>query len=258
VSALLALPLALLMGGSPKATAAAPRPPAPPIHAGCEGASPSLAAWCASLAARPRLPPTTEADRQALREVFERPELRRARADPAGFRRLLASLWGRVLELLGTAEAERFAGVGRLVFILAGLAAAVAGLAAVRRRRTGSTPFRAGPAPELAPLPAPDVSAALAEGALARGDLTGAVRHAFLSALGALEEAGKLPRDRTLTNRELTGRLAAAGAALAEEFGALGRLFDGAVYGGASVGDSEARSSLAAAARIRERSGGAR
>jgi hypothetical protein len=246
MSPLLAFSIALLVGAAPSGC------PEPTTE------NAASAAWCAALAARPRLALPTPADRQALRQVFERPELRRARADTAGLRRLLLGLWGRVMELLGTAEAERFAGVGRLVFILAGLATAVAGLAALRRRRAGTTPFRAEPAPATAPLPAPDVSAALAEGALARGDLTGAVRHAFLSALGALEDAGKLPRDRTLTNRELTDRLATASAQLAGEFGALGRIFDGAVYGGASVGDPEARSSLAAAARIRERSGGAR
>lgn len=244
MSPLLALPLALAL-----ALAAVP--------AGCpepSAASAPLAGWCASLAARPRLPLPTRADRAALRAVYERPELRRARADTAGFRRLLSGLWGRLLELLGSTEAERYASVGRTAFLVAGLAAAAAGLAALRRRRPAGPRARAGAEAERATLPPPDRSAALAAAALAAGNPTGAVRHAFLSALAALELGGLLPRDRTLTNRELAGRL--AGGALAAEFDALGRLFDGAVYGGAPVGEEQARAGLAAAGRLRAAAGG--
>lgn len=247
MSALLALRLALALGAAP---AGCPEPSA-------EAAL--LAEYCADVAARPRLPPPTLEERRALRTVFERPELRRARTDTAGFRRLLLGLWGRVMELLGTAQAERFASVGRLVFILAGMAAALAALAALRRRRHVAVSRQVEESPALGRLPPPDRSAALADVALARGDLAGAIRHAFLSALAALEERGWVPRDRTLTNRELSGRLSPAGAPLAEEFRALGRLVDGVVYGAASPLEPEARSGLAVAARIRAlaRTGGA-
>jgi hypothetical protein len=213
-----------------------------------------LAGQCA-VAARPRLPLPSLADRQALREIYDRPELRRARVDTAGFRRLLSGLWARILELLGAAEAERYASVGRMVFILAGIAAGLAGLAALRRRRARETAAPAGPGPAIGRLPLPDRSAALAEAALARGELTDAVRHAFLSALAALEASGRLPRERSLTNGELAARLGGAGSPLADEFGRLVRLFDGTVYGGAPLGEPAARDGLAAAARIRERAG---
>jgi hypothetical protein len=216
-----------------------------------------LAGQCAA-AARPRLPLPSLADRQALREIYERPELRRARVDTAGFRRLLTGLWARLVELLGATEAERYASLGRMVFIVAGLAAALAGAAALRRRRARSH-LEPAPVPEAkGQLPPPDRSAALAETALARGDLAGAVRHAFLSALAALEDARWLPRERSLTNGELASRLPLREPPLAEDFSRLGALFDGAIYGGGPVGEQDARAGLAAAARIRERTAGPR
>ena len=222
--------------------------------AGCAEPSPETApldAWCTTLAARPRLPFPSAEDRRTLRAVYERPELRRARADTAGFRRMLAGLWARVLELLGSAEAERYAAVGRVTFVAAGLTALVAALAALRRRRATAGAVRTREEASTGRPLTPDRSAALADAALARGDLPEAVRLAFLSALAALEAAGRLPRDRTLTNTELSARLAGAGAGVADEFGALGRTFDGAIYGGRRVDAPLVRESLARARRIR-------
>lgn len=233
------LPLALALG------AAAPPPPA-----SCRAdLAPPSAAWCRTLAARPRLPLPSVADRAALAEVYARPELRRARLDPAALRGLLAGLWGRILESLGTPEAERWAGLGRAVFIAAGLVAGLAALAAARRRRRALRTPSAAPGTDLAPLPPPDRSEALAREALARGDPGAAVRHAFLAALSALERAGGVPRDRTLTNGELAARLA-GGRAPAADFAALGRLFDRVVYGGLAVDLGEAREGVERAVRI--------
>lgn len=191
-----------------------------------------------------------------LESVYARAEHRRARADPAALRRTLAGLWARILDRLGSAEAERYASVGRAAFVAAAVAAGAAGLAAARRRRRGAPAGRPRAAGIVrAPLPAPDRSAALAEEALARGDLRGAVRHAFLSALSALEAAARLPRERSLTNRELAARLHAVAAPLAAPFATLARTFDGAVYGGLPVGEKEARESLELARRIRAGSG---
>jgi hypothetical protein len=169
---------------------------------------------------------------------------------------MLAGLWARILDRLGSTEAGRYASVGRAAFIAAAVAAAAAGLAAARRRRRGAAGARPRTAGvERAPLPAPDRSGALAEEALARGDLRAAVRHAFLSALAALEAAARLPRDRSLTNRELAARLHGVAAPLAAPFATLARTFDGAVYGGLPVGAPEARESLELARRIRAGSG---
>jgi hypothetical protein len=226
---------------------------------GCAEALPAAAAWCAELAARPALPGATASDRAALRAIFERPEFRRARADVAGLRRRLLGMWQRLMELLGTAEAERYASVGRMAFLLAGVAAGAAALASLRRRRRAqrAPTIPAEPAAIALPPP-PDRSASLAAEAFARGDLAGAIRHAFLSALGSLEEAGRLPRDRTLTNRELALRLSPPDAPLSEELGTLGRLVDAVVYGGATPDPDRTRHGLEAAARIRALARGAR
>jgi hypothetical protein len=247
VTTLLALPLAAALAATPA-----------DLPASCREAAARaepLGAWCATVAALPRLPVATAADREALRQVYARPELRRARADTAGFRRLLAGLWGRIVALLGTTEAERYASVGRTVFLASAMVAALAALGALRRRRGARAARPAAAGPVEAALPPPDRSAAAAEAALARGDLAGAVRSAFLSALAALEEAGRLPRDRTLTNRELASRLA-ADAPVARDFGALGRAFDDAIYGGAPVDAPSARASVELARRIRAGGGG--
>jgi hypothetical protein len=227
---------------------------------GCRAAvesSERLGAWCATLAARPRLPLPSAADRRALLEVLDRPELRRARADPSGLRRLLLGYWARFLELLGSAEAERYASVGRLTFIVAGATALLAAAAAAkRRRRRLRGPTDEADAEPRASLRPADRSAWLAEVALARGDLAGAVRYALLAAVAALEGAGRLPRDRSLTNRELATRLGpSTGDPDAEDFSALAALFDRMAYGGASVGELDARDGLARALRIGRRVG---
>lgn len=243
MSALLALPLALALAAAPEGC------PEPAAETG------PLAAWCATVAARPRLALPSAEDRRTLREVLERPELRRARADTAGFRRMIARLWARAMELLGSAEAERYAAVGRIVFVAAGVTALLAALAALRRRRAQDRASRTQDEPVPGRVPPPDWSAALAETAFARGDLREAVRHAFLSALAALEAAGRLPRDRTLTNGELAARLSGGGGSVSAEFGALGRTFDRTVYGSSRLDESIARESLAQALRIRSSAG---
>ncbi|HSM91424.1 MAG TPA: DUF4129 domain-containing protein [Anaeromyxobacteraceae bacterium] len=242
---LLAVPLAVALGAAPPSCAPSP----------ADGA---LGGWCAALSARPRLPLPSPADRDALLAVFDRPELRRARADTGALRRWLAALWAGLLELLGSAEAERYASVGRIAFVGAGVAALFGALAALRRRRGAGAPEEApAPPPVAGRLLAPDSSAELADAALARGDLSAAVRHAFLSALAALEGAGRLPRDRALTNAELSSRLP-AGDGDAGDFAALARDFDGAVYGGRPLDEPRVRERIAAARRIRLAHGGAR
>jgi hypothetical protein len=161
-----------------------------------------------------------------------------------------------MLDLLGSAEAERYASVGRTVFVLAVLSTAVAALAAARRRRGPGPDQTVAEGRALAPLPAPDRSAELAEAALARGDPTGAVRHAFLATLAALEDSGRLPRDRALTNRELATRIGGAAGELAGEFVALARTFDGAIYGQQPIAPTVARDAVATALRIRAALGG--
>lgn len=239
-----ALPLALALVAAPDAT-----------RAPCADVAGPARDWCEEVAPRPRLPLPSPGDRAALREVYARPELSRARADPAALRRLVARLWFRLVDLLGSAEAERYASVGRTVFILAVVATGLAAFAAARRRRFQARVAPASPERERAPLPPPDRSAELAQGALARGDGPAAVRLAFLSALAALEESGRLPRDRTQTNGELAMRLGAAGA-LDREFGALGRTFDGVLYGRATVSAQQARDAVESAHRIRAALGG--
>ncbi len=143
MSALLALPLALALAAAPEGC------PEPAAETG------PLAAWCATVAARPRLALPSAEDRRTLREVLERPELRRARADTAGFRRMIARLWARAMELLGSAEAERYAAVGRIVFVAAGVTALLAALAALPpaqgARSRQPDPGRAGARPRPSP-----------------------------------------------------------------------------------------------------------
>lgn len=223
----------------------------------------TLERHCA-LAAELPLPGATPADRAALDTVLARPEFSRARVDTAALRRLLLGLWAEVLDLLGTREAERWAGLGRALFALAAAAAVAMGVAALRRRRRGLRPAAAAVRPEV-PAP-PDASAASAHAALSRGDAPAAVRHALLAALGALEEARWLPRGRALTNAEAAAALAraeptsspsAAGqatpraaAAASGEFRELASTFDRAVYGGRPVGLGDARVAVERAGRI--------
>lgn len=208
-----------------------------------------LARHCALAAERPAGTALRPGDRLVLDQILARPEFRRARADPGALGRWLADLWRRVLELLGTEEAGRYATGGRTAFFAAVALALAAGLAwAVRRRRAGE-PGQRRPVPAAATaLPPPDRSEALARAALAAGRQAEAVRHAFLALLGTLERQGRLPRGRALTNRELAGHLAAAGprlpGALAPGFAELALRFDRTVYGGAPVSAGEAAAYL--------------
>lgn len=208
----------------------------------------ALERHCA-LAAAPRLPAATEADRAALEAVLARPEFRRARLDPAALRRTLLAAWAAVLDLLGSTEAERYASLGRAVLLGAAAAALLVAAAGLRRRARRDREAEA-PSPAGSRLPLPDASAARAEAALARDDRRQAVRLAFLAALAALEEAGRLPRGRALTNAEMVRRLGAGTAPLAGELSLLARTFDRAVYGARPVEREEAVSSLARARRI--------
>jgi hypothetical protein len=169
----------------------------------------ALARHCA-LAAAPAAPEASAADRAALAEILARPELAGARGDPYALRRALVRLWDWIVDLLGTEEAERYASLGRALFLGVAAAAVLLAAAALRRRRRGRT-AGAGPVPDAAaPGVRPDggESAALAEEALRRGETRAAVRLGLLAALAALERAGRIPRGRALTNGEVVAAAA--------------------------------------------------
>jgi hypothetical protein len=223
----------------------------------------ALARHCA-LASLPAVPAASAADRAALSEVLARPELAQARSDPYALRRALLRLWDRIVELLGTEEAERYASLGRALFLVVAAAALVLVLAGLRRRsRERGT--RAREAAHLArAVPEADESAARAEEALGGGDGRGAVRYALLAALGALERAGAVPRGRALTNEEVVAMATStstsegappATAAIASDLGALAGTFDRAVYGGLPVAPEEARAAVERARRIARSAG---
>jgi hypothetical protein len=204
----------------------------------------ALARHCA-LAASPAAPLASPADRAALDEVLARPELARTRTDPWALARALDRLWEWLVELLGTEEAERYASVGRALFVGAAVAAAVlAGTALRRRALRGRRAEAARSEPHGGRALPPDASAARAEAALARGEWREAVRLALLAALGALERAGRVPRGRTLTNDELVA------AVRSDDLSALARAFDRAVYGGLPVAADDARAVVARARRV--------
>jgi hypothetical protein len=202
----------------------------------------ALARHCA-LANLPAAPEASAADRAALTEILARPELAQARSDPYALWRALLRLWDRIVELLGTEEAERYASLGRALFLGVAAAALVLVLAGLRRRsrERGTAARPAGPARAL---PEADESAARAEEALRSGDGRGAVRYALLAALGALERAGAVPRGRTLTNDEVVAIATSA------DLAALAGAFDRAVYGGMPVAPEEARTAVERARRI--------
>ncbi len=181
----------------------------------------------------------------AGRGILERPEFRRARADPEPLRRLLRSLWARLLALLETGEAQAFAGFGRALFLAAAATAALLWVWALRRGRAAPRPR----ALALAVVAGPQAEAGLDEArrAAARGDGSAAVRLAFLSALAALERDGAVPPGRAFTNGELVALLARRGASGSASLAALARLFDRAVYGGRPAGAAEAAAALEAA-----------
>jgi hypothetical protein len=200
-------------------------------------------------------------DRARLAEILARPEFGRARADTGVLARWIASLWRRLVDLLSSVEAGRWAAGGRSAFFAA-LALALGGtLLWLRRRVDGrhAPASRPPTGPAARPLPAPDEGDAAAEEALRRGEAAEALRQAFLGLLAALERAGQIPLGRSLTNREIAARLAtststttttanpnptAAPTQLALGFADLAARFDRAVYGRAAVAAGEARACL--------------
>jgi hypothetical protein len=185
----------------------------------------------------------TEADRAALAEVLARPEFKDRALDATALRRLLDDLWDRLLEALGTAEAERYASMGRAVFLAAVAAAALLAWRALRRRaRRRAVAGTSGPPRAVAALrpapPGPDAAAA----ALARGDLAAAVRLAYAAAAAAL--GARTPVGEALTGPELAARAGDDG------FGALARLHDRTVFGRRPVSAPEARHAVEVARRL--------
>ncbi len=216
----------------------------------------SLERHCA-LAAAPVPGGASAADRAALAEILARPEFARRTADPEALRRRLLRLWADLLELLGTSEAERYASTGRMIFLGAVAAALLLLLVAARRRRSAAAARAGGIAAEAAARPgARDATADDAAQALARGDAREAVRRAFLSALAALERAGRVQGGRTLTNGEIVAAVEGGAtststpAPLAAEVAALARAFDRAIYGGLPVPPGDARAAVDRARRV--------
>lgn len=193
-----------------------------------------LARHCALAAERPAGAALRPGDRRALDEILARPEFQGARSGSGALSRWLLDLWQRILDLLGTEKAGRYAVGGRTAFFAAVALAALAGLAwAVRRRRAGRA--ERPPVPEAASrLPAPEESDEQALAAFGPRHLF--ERRGFLRVLRRLELKGWIPRGRALTNQELARHLAAqAGppAVLAPDFADLAARFDLAIYGGA-------------------------
>lgn len=208
----------------------------------------------------------TPDDRARLERILERPEFRSPRPAAFALGRWLARIWEDILELLGTAEAGRYAAGGRNVFFALLAAGIVVALHLVlRRRATRRRPRAPGrSAPATHRLPDPGESDSRAVAALQGGDATEAVRLAFLGLLGSLERSGRIPGGRALTNRELADWLAAtsiAGASststttpaatstppsrptsgsLALAFSDLARTFDRVIYGMAPLELSDA------------------
>jgi hypothetical protein len=193
----------------------AARTPEGPARAAAAFAA-ALSRHCA-LAALPRSPDPSAADRERLGEILARPELSRSRGDPWAVRRALLALWARLLDALGSAEAERYASFGRALFLGVAVAAVVLAAAALRRRVGDGLRPAARPGDGVhGGAAVDDGSAARAEEALLRGDGREAVRWAFLGALGAMERAGWVPGGRALTNAEV---VAIAGTAIPTQAG---------------------------------------
>lgn len=189
----------------------------------------------------------SQADRAALAEVLADPEFQAQRWSGEQLRRWLAGWWERLTELLGTSEAERWAGLGRAVFLAAALVALLLLWRAVRlRQRRASGVAVAGPGGPAAVRPwrARGVAVAEAEQALAAGDAVEAVRLAFLAAAGALQRRLRTEAVDALTGTELAGRVADQG------FGRLARLHERTVFGRRPVSREEAEAALAVAARL--------
>jgi hypothetical protein len=223
---------------------------------------------CQLLAQRP-IAGASAADRSRLGDILARPEFRGSRPATFALGRWLAKIWDDILELLGTAEAGRYAAGGRNVFFGLLATGVLAALFLVLRRRAATRRRGApGPAePGTHRLPDPAESDSRASAALHAGDATEAVRQAFLGLLGALERGRRVPAGRALTNRELAAWLASPATAtttptatttatevpvpptvppseLALAFAALARTFDRAVYGMAPPALAEAEGYL--------------
>jgi hypothetical protein len=184
----------------------------------------------------------SEADRAALAEVLAAPEFQAGRWRGDALRQWLAGWWERLTALLGTSEAERWAGLGRAVFLATVVVAGLLLWRAARRRgraRSAAPRPRSGPA---APGRPAGVPIAEAERALAAGDGPAAVRLAFLAAVRVV--GGRLAAPDGLTGRELAGRVADAG------FSRLAWLHERTVFGRRPVTSEEAAEALAAAARL--------
>jgi hypothetical protein len=212
----------------------------------------ALARHCA-LSALPAGAGATDADHEALREILRGPEFRRASADPRALRELLLGLWARLLELLSSSTAGRYAEVGRALFLGAAAIAAILAAGALRRRRAAvgardpsAEPPGAGAVPDD-----PEAAARRGEAALACGDAREAVREALLCAIGALERGGSIPRGRALTNQELVEVVGG------RDLSFLTTLFDRAVYGARPIPLPDARAAVERARRIAARVGGA-
>ena len=193
-------------------------------------------------------PLASAADRAALAEVLASPEFQAQRWRGDAVRRWLAELWERLTALLGTSEAERWAELGRAVFLIAAAVALLLIWRAARQRRVTAArrgDARPGVVAPVAPRRRPIASVADAERALASGDAPSAVRLAFLAAAGALaRRLGVTAAADVLTGAELAGRFSDDG------FTRLARLHERTVFGRRPVSAEEASSALAVAVRL--------
>lgn len=190
----------------------------------------------------------TDADRAALAEVLARPEFRDRAVDASALRRLLDDLWERLLEALGTAEAERYASLGRAVFLAAVAVAALLAWRALARRRPAG---RAVGAPERRPettLRPAAPGAGAAEAALSRGELAAAVRLAYAAAAAVV--GARASSADALTGPELAARAGDEG------FRGLARLHDRTVFGRRPPSEPEARRAVEVARRLAPAGGG--
>lgn len=189
----------------------------------------------------------SQADREALARVLAQPEFQAQRWRGDALRQWLAGWWERLTELLGTEEAERWAGLGRAVFLSAVVVALLLLWRAARHRRGSARAAARRREPEgaaSAAVAAGSVAVADAERALAAGDPPEAVRLAFLAAIAAIRRQLPSAAAAVLTGSELAGRVADEG------FGRLARLHERTVYGRRPVTTQEAEAALAEATRM--------
>jgi hypothetical protein len=197
-------------------------------------------AACRLLSQAPAAPPA----RQALEAVYQREGFERARVrDGGALQAYLAQARAWLERLFETSGARTYSKVTRvavlLVAVLTGVAA-VARLAARRRRRARAGAPPDGPAPLT--LSAPGAHLARAQAALA-SDPRGAIREGLLALLSHLERQRLARPDRVTTNRELARALAARGAppAMCEAVTRLLGWYDDAFYSLEPVAEGAAR-----------------